>query len=223
MSSRLMPPNPGAIAATVRTISSGSVVARQIGHASTPPNSLKRIALPSITGSAACRPDVAEPEHRGAVGDDRDAVLLDRQVPDLLGVVGDRAADARDARGVGHREVVARLERNPGRDLELPTAVQEKGAVGDVLDLDAVLGADRSDDPGDVRLVRCEDGDVADLLAVLDADEVDRVERPAGLADRRGEPGEGAGAVVEVHAEGGAEGGRGVRHVHNSDCRSPRR
>ena len=56
MSSRLMPPNTGEIASTVRTISSVSFVARQIGHASTPPNSLKRIALPSITGSAASGP-----------------------------------------------------------------------------------------------------------------------------------------------------------------------
>lgn len=102
-----------------------------------------------------------------------------------------------------------------------PPRCRKKGAVGGVLDLDAVLGADRRGDQGDVRLVRCEDRDVADLLAVLDADEVDRVERPADLADRSGEPAEGAGAVVEVDAEGGTEGGRGVRHVHNSECRSP--
>ena len=66
MSSRLIPPNPGAIAFTVATISSGSVVARQIGHASTPANSLKSAALPSITGSAASgpmfpRPSTADP------------------------------------------------------------------------------------------------------------------------------------------------------------------
>ena len=56
MSSRLMPPKPGAIAVTAATISSGSFVARQIGHASTPPNSLNSIALPSITGIAASGP-----------------------------------------------------------------------------------------------------------------------------------------------------------------------
>ena len=56
MSSRLIPPKPGAIAATVATISSTSVVLRQIGQASTPPNSLKRSALPSITGNAASGP-----------------------------------------------------------------------------------------------------------------------------------------------------------------------
>ena len=98
MSSRLMPPNAGAISLTVRTISSVSVVSRQIGKASTPANSLNRQHLPSITGIAAARADVAEPEHRGAVGDDRDRVALDRVLEGLVRVVGDRQAHARDAR-----------------------------------------------------------------------------------------------------------------------------
>ena len=38
------------------TISSTSFVSRQIGQASTPPNSLNSIALPSITGIAASGP-----------------------------------------------------------------------------------------------------------------------------------------------------------------------
>ncbi len=41
---------------TVSTISSTSVVPRQIGTASTPPNSLNSSALPSITGSAPSGP-----------------------------------------------------------------------------------------------------------------------------------------------------------------------
>ena len=51
-----MPPKAGAIASTVRTISSGSLVARQIGKASMPANSLNSTALPSITGRAASGP-----------------------------------------------------------------------------------------------------------------------------------------------------------------------
>ncbi len=51
-----MPPNVGAIALTVAMIASVSLVSRQIGNASTPPNSLKSIALPSITGIAASGP-----------------------------------------------------------------------------------------------------------------------------------------------------------------------
>ena len=66
MSSRLMPPKPGAIISTARTISSVSWVARQIGQASMPAKRLKSAALPSITGSAAPgpmlpRPSTAEP------------------------------------------------------------------------------------------------------------------------------------------------------------------
>ena len=51
-----MPPKVGAISSTALTISSGSWVSRQIGKASTSANSLKSIALPSITGIAASGP-----------------------------------------------------------------------------------------------------------------------------------------------------------------------
>ncbi len=66
MSSRLMPPKPGAIISTAFTISSVSWLARQIGQASMLANRLNSAALPSITGSAAPgpmlpRPSTAEP------------------------------------------------------------------------------------------------------------------------------------------------------------------
>ena len=61
MSSRLIPPNPGAIISTARTISSESWLARQIGHASMPANRLNSAALPSITGSAAPGPMLPSP------------------------------------------------------------------------------------------------------------------------------------------------------------------
>ena len=74
MSSRLIPPKLGASRTTVSMISSTSVVSRQIGTASTPPNCLNSTALPSITGIAAAGPMSPRPEHGGAVGDDRDRV-----------------------------------------------------------------------------------------------------------------------------------------------------
>ena len=66
MSSRLIPPKPGAIISTAFTISSVSWLARQIGQASMSANRLNSAALPSITGSAAPgpmlpRPSTAEP------------------------------------------------------------------------------------------------------------------------------------------------------------------
>ena len=56
MSSRLMPPKDGAIAATVSTIASTSVVDSTTGTARGPANSLNRQALPSMTGRAPAGP-----------------------------------------------------------------------------------------------------------------------------------------------------------------------
>ena len=53
ISSRLIPPNAGAILTTVLMISYVSCVSRQTGTALTLPNSLNRTAFPSITGIAA--------------------------------------------------------------------------------------------------------------------------------------------------------------------------
>ena len=132
MSSRLMPPKPGAIASTVATIASGSLVLRQMGKASTPANSLKSMHLPSITGIDGLRADVAQAEHGGAVRDDRDRVALDRVLEGLVAVVVDRHADARDARGVRHRQVVAGLERVLVVLLDLAADVHAQGAVGGI-------------------------------------------------------------------------------------------
>ena len=56
MSSRLIPPKVGASSVTASTILSGSLVSSAIGKASTWANSLKSIALPSITGIDASGP-----------------------------------------------------------------------------------------------------------------------------------------------------------------------
>ncbi len=61
MSSRLIPPKPGAMAQTVRTISSTSWVSRQIGHASTSAKRLNSAAFPSMTGRAAWGPRLPSP------------------------------------------------------------------------------------------------------------------------------------------------------------------
>ena len=171
----------------MRTISSTSFVARQTGHASTPPNSLNRTALPSITGQRALGADVAEPEHRRPVADDGDGVLLDRQRPDLRGICGDRGRDPADARRVGDREVVARLERRSRRHLELAAEMGEEGAVGDVLDLDSIHLPYGFEDPFDVRGVGREERHVPHLVPAPDTHEVDRPEEPARVADRVGE------------------------------------
>ena len=61
MSSRLMPANTGEMFSTTSTIRSGSWVLMQMGKASTPPKVLNKMALPSITGSAARGPIFPRP------------------------------------------------------------------------------------------------------------------------------------------------------------------
>jgi hypothetical protein len=56
-----MPPKTGATCRTVSTMAPTSVVARQRGKASMSANSLKSIALPSITGNAASGPMFPRP------------------------------------------------------------------------------------------------------------------------------------------------------------------
>jgi hypothetical protein len=149
--------------------------------------------------------DVPEPEYRGAVADDGDAVALDREVPDLVRIPRDGMRDACDTRRVDHREVVPRLQRQTRAHLELAPEVGEEDTVGDLDHLDAVDRPDGGDDLVKMLLVVSQDVDIADLRRTLDPDEVDRAEQAAGLADRRGQAGEGPGNVLDAHADRGAE------------------
>ena len=78
MSSRLIPPNAGAMRTTVSMIFSVSCVSRQIGNALMPPNSLNRTAFPSITGIAANGPILPSP--RTALPSETTATVLDLMV-----------------------------------------------------------------------------------------------------------------------------------------------
>ena len=89
------------------------------------------------------RADVAEAEHGRAVGDDGHVVPLDRVAEGQLGVLVDRPADPRDARRVGHREVVAVLQRVLVELRDLAALVHVEGAVRDVQQLDALDVAHR--------------------------------------------------------------------------------
>jgi len=61
ISSRLMPPKVGAMALTAAITSSRVEAFRQMGNASTPPNSLNRTHLPSMTGRPASGPMLPRP------------------------------------------------------------------------------------------------------------------------------------------------------------------
>jgi hypothetical protein len=78
--------------------------------------------------------DVAEAEHRGAVGDDRDGVGLPRVLVDQVRLFSDGGADAGDPRRVGQRQVLARLQRYGRDDLDLAAAVQQEDGIDITID-----------------------------------------------------------------------------------------
>ena len=129
--------------------------------------------------------DVAEAEHRGAVGDHGHGVRLDRVLERLLAVLGDRRAHARDAGRVGHREVVAGLERHvqPGVDLAAP--VHLEGAVGDLHHARRAHRLHRRDHLAAVLDARALDRDLAQRVVALGLHRVDGDDGAAGARDRR--------------------------------------
>ena len=137
----------------------------------------RRLALHD--GHRRPRPDVPEPEHGRAVGDDGDGVALDGQVEGPLGVVGYRPADAGDARRVDHREVVAGTDLELGADLDLTPKVHQERPVRDVDNLDLRQIFDDLDDLLAVLGVAGVDGDVADGPVLAHPHDVDGADQPA--------------------------------------------
>ena len=138
MSSRLIPANTGAIAQIVShdLVHVGGV--QRDRERVDPREPLEQHRLALHDRQAGQRPDVAEPQHRGAVGDHRDRVALDGQAARVLRVGRDGLADARDARRVRHRQVVAVAQRHLRLDRELAAEVHEERAVADAVDDHAV-------------------------------------------------------------------------------------
>ena len=214
MSSRLMPPKPGAIALTVATISSGSLVSRQIGNASTPANSLNSIALPSITGIAASGP--MSPRPSTAVPSVTTATVLRLIVYwKALSRSSWIAMQTRATPGrVGHREVVAGLQRVLVALLDLAAEVHAERAVGDVDD----RRRRRRASTAATICAPCSSPAVSTVMSrrvcpPVERDEVDGADRAAGVADRAGDLAEHSGAVVDLDADGqGVLRGRGSSH-----------
>ena len=183
---------------------------RHSGNASTPANSLNSIALPSITGIAASGP--MSPRPSTAVPSETTATVL----PLIVSVQADSGSswiaerDARDARRVGHREVVAGLDRDLAVDLDLAALVHQERAVRDARDLHAVQRPHRVDDALTVRGVDARHGHVARDAALVDAHEVDRAEDRALVADRARHRGERARELAQLDAHGEGVGGRGL-------------
>ena len=130
-------------------------------------------------------PDVAEAEDRAAVGDDGDGVLLDRVLERLRAVGVDVLADPRHAGCVGHREVVARLQRVLVLDRDLAAAVHLHRAIDVVEDLGAAGRPDRPQDPLPVLAVAGVDRELAHpfSLAAGARNQIDSLELTPCLGD----------------------------------------
>ena len=89
---------------------------------STSAKRLNRTALPSITGFDASAPDIAQAEHGGAVGDDRDQIALGGVVVDGRRVFLDAQAGRGDAGRIGQRQVALGGQRLGGCDFQLAGA-----------------------------------------------------------------------------------------------------
>src|SRR4029450_13201890 len=87
----------------------------------------QRLALHHRQGGLG--PDVAQAQHRSAVADDGDRVLLDGEVVDPVRLGGNGIAHAGHARRVGHGQVVAVGHRHAGQHLDLAAVVHEERAV----------------------------------------------------------------------------------------------
>jgi hypothetical protein len=131
MSSRLMAPKIGAIRVTVSTISSTSLVSRQIGNASISANLAKEHAFAFYHRRRAEGSDITQPEHGR---DDRDAVAFDRQLIGFGGISGNRHRDPRDAGRVYDRKIRARLDGHLAFDPNLAAQMRQKRCIRNIYD-----------------------------------------------------------------------------------------
>ena len=119
------------------------------------------------------RPDVAQTEHRGTVGDHGHRVVLDGECVDLALVGRDRLAHARDAGRVGHGERIARGQWKLVLNTNLASEVHQEHPVRDVDDLDALQLPNACDHRVRMLVVACGDGDVANFEVSAGTDHID--------------------------------------------------
>ena len=119
MSSRLMPPKVGSSAAITSTsLSTFYLVDLDVEDVDAG-ELLEQDRLALHHGLGGERADVAEAQHGGAVGDDRDEVLARGEVGRLRRVGRDGLARGRDARRIGESEVALVAEGFGRLDLKL--------------------------------------------------------------------------------------------------------
>ena len=162
------------------------------------------------------RAEVAEPEDRRPVGDDRHRVALDGQTPGVARVLGQGQADPGHPGRVDHRQVVAVADRDLRLDLDLAAEVHQEGAVGDLADGDALDLGQGLGQPLGVLGVAGRAGDVDPQPLVAGRRDVQRGDDPTGLLDRVGQLADRVPAGGDVEPDGDRV--RDARHGdHGSD------
>src|SRR6266536_538830 len=203
MSSRLIPPYAGAIARTTWMISSVSCVSSHTGEP------LEQCGLALHDRQRGGRAQVAQAQHRRAVGDDRHGVPLDREPPGVLGILRDRQAYPRDAGGIGPRQLVPGTQRHLRVDFDLAAEMQEEGAVRDFPDLDPGHRLQRADHVVGVGGIGGVAGEVGDDVGRVRVDNVERGDDAAGFAHSGGESPDRGGVGDDGDPDGDRESGTG--------------
>jgi hypothetical protein len=162
------------------------------------------------------RANVAETQHRGAVGDNGNGVCLDRQLAHLRRVLGNSAAHSGNAWRVGHGQFVTSAQSDLRDHLDLAALVHLQRGIDDVDNLDAIQLAGGQANLLHMRIVDGIDGDVTGHELVGRLDNVERTERAACFTDRSGETAECPGNVLQLHSHADRISGIGYRHGKSS-------
>ena len=128
--------------------------------------------------------DIAETEHRGAVGDDGDGVALDRQIARRRGVLRDRERHSGNAWRVRHREVVPRPQRDPRGHTEHASEVHQQRPVAHRTNMCTVEGVDSVVKALRVIVVHRVAREVDDEISSAGLDDVERRDDPARVTNR---------------------------------------
>jgi hypothetical protein len=164
----------------------------------------ERLALHHRHGGE--RPDVAEAEHAGAVGDDGHAAPDHGEAGGQLRELGDGQRDAGDARRVDVADVLVGADLAPRDDVELAAVMRDEGAIVEPAHAHAVEVLQGDGELLGVRLVAQLDGDLAQRLVAGDRDRRHVADEAAVLGDPRGDLGQLAGSVRDAQAVGAVHG-----------------
>ena len=148
--------------------------------------------------------EVSQPQHRGAVRDDCDAVALNREGISFRRLLRDGLADAPDAGRIDHGEHIAGGDGDFALNPDFTPEVQEENSVGRRQDVYLGQCFQPLEDPLSVGLILHVEGHVTDHAFGIGRHDVDRTKVGPLLCQQGGDLGEDAGSVEKREADGQA-------------------